>query len=163
MTGKHIAGILVAACLGAVIAAGQARQPTVTDTPAIIIGGCWVDGSGAFLVELGGANEYGCPGTGVPLHGVPMPSAGHVRNLRVTGDGVGNALEGSVVTVYLNGSPTLLACTVGAAGTCRDAVDIVRAKPGDELGATFQAPGPGIDNMTMSLEVCLSDRGNGCS
>ena len=169
MNGKHIAGIVVVAFLGAVIAAGHGglrsehstARPAITDTPAIIVAGCETYGGGIYIVTLGGANEYGCPGTGVPLHGVPMPNSGYVRNLRVTGDAFGNALEGSVITVYLNGSPTALSCTVSATGICQDEANTVKVKPGDELGATFLAPN--ADEMTMSLEVCLSDNGTGCS
>jgi hypothetical protein len=70
-------------------------------------------------------------------------------------------LEGSVITVYLNGSPTALSCTVSTTGICQDEANTVKVKPGDELGATFLAPN--ADEMTMSLEVCLSDNGTGCS
>lgn len=168
MTGKHIAGILVAACFGAIIAAAHvdvtqqrtaSAPPVVTDTPAIIVGGCDNLASGMYVVPLGGTNSI-CPITGVPLHGVPMPSRGHVRNLRVTGDSGGNALEGTVITVYVNSAPTALSCTVDATGTCQDDVHVVGVRPGNELGATFAATG--ATGITMSLEVCLSNGVNGC-
>jgi hypothetical protein len=55
MTGKHIAALLIAACLGAVIAAGQgdARQPA-SGGGAILAGGCsGVGGNGgSFVIPL---------------------------------------------------------------------------------------------------------------
>jgi len=161
MRSKYIAGILLAACFGAVLAAahGGIREPTVYNNPAIIVGGCYTYQSGMWVVPLGG-NGSPCTSTGVPLHGVPMPNAGRVRTLRVTGNDISDAPEGSVITVYVNGNPTALSCTVGATGKCQDLGHSVGVRAGDELGATATVPGYG--SVTLSLEVCLSDAGNGC-
>jgi hypothetical protein len=103
MRGKYVAGVLVAACLGAVIAAGhrevtQQTSPALVDTPAIIIGACEGFGEGTWAVPLGGAGIV-CPTAGVPVHGVPISNDGRVLNLRVTGDASGDALEGDVITL----------------------------------------------------------------
>jgi hypothetical protein len=155
MTGKLTAGVLVAACFGAVMAAGHGdvRQPAsdlVTRT--ILVGGCAALGGpgGTFVVPLGSTNEL-CVQSGAPLHGVPIPSHGNIRNLRVTGGYGANAESGSVVTVYVNGSPTALSCTVGTAGTCENQTDSIKVKAGDEVSATFTAP-DASDQMIMSFE-----------
>jgi hypothetical protein len=155
MTGKHIAGVLIAACFGAVIAAGHGniRQPASDrDTGAILVGGCAALGGngGTFVVALGGTNES-CILTGAPLHGVPMPSNGNLGNLRVTGGYDSKAEQGSVITVYVNGSATALSCTVGAAGTCVDQANKVPVNTGDEVSATFTAPDSSAQ-MIMSFE-----------
>jgi hypothetical protein len=155
MTSKILAGVLVAVCFGAVLAAGPGdnRQPaTALPTRTILMGGCSGLGGdgGTFVVPLGATNGI-CDQTGAPLHGVPIPSHGNLRNLRVTGSYTASAEKGSIVTVYLNGSPTALSCTVGNAGTCEDDTNSVMVKAGDEVSATFTAP-DASGQMIMALE-----------
>jgi hypothetical protein len=167
MTGKHIAGIVVALCFGAIIVAaheGISQPAPILDTPAIVVGGCTSLGgnnSVPTVVNLGGTNQS-CRWVAPPLHGVPVPSQGKLRNLRVTGGYDFNAEPGSVITVYINGSPTALSCTVGAGGTCGDQTDAVTVRAGDEMSATFTAPDSTTAEMNMSFEVCLSKHGTGC-
>jgi hypothetical protein len=86
-----------------------------------------------------------------------MPNTGRVSNLRVTGDAFGNAFEGDVITVYVNGVATALSCTVNGSGKCENVTESVGVTQGDELGATVTGNGP----VTMSMELCLSGVG-GC-
>lgn len=170
MKGKRIVGILIAACFGAVIATAHGDVPSrITTTPpiivagpTIIVAGCRTTNIGMWVVPLGGAG-VNCPNNGVPLHGVPMPYRGRMRNLRLTGDYAENALEGSVITVYVNGSPTALSCTVDTSGTCQDNAHTVGVRPGDELGATFTVNTQKGTGMTMSLAVCFVNGGYDCT
>lgn len=154
MTGKHIAGLLIAACLGAVIAAGpgDARQPA-SGGGAILAGGCsGVGGNGgSFVIPLGATNGT-CTQSGSPHHGVPMPTRGQLGNLSVTGSYTANAETGTMVTVYVNGSPTALTCMVASGGKCQDVVDHVLVNAGDEVGAVLGAPDASAQ-MIMSFEM----------
>lgn len=156
MKTKHIAGILIGACFAAVIAAAQGdiRQPAAgSGTGAILVGGCSTLGGpgGTFIVALGGT-DGSCTMTGAPLHGVPATGKSHIGNLQVTGGYGASAEAGSVVTVYVNGSPTAVTCTVGSGGTCSDHTHRAVVNAGDEMSAAFTAP-DASDEMIMSFEV----------
>lgn len=145
MKGKHIAGILVAACFGAIIAAGHGdiSQPASggNDVAAVFTGVCVDSTRPANISEVVypfGTESDGCgPGIPTPIHGVPIPSKGILQILRVTGGPEFGPGEGSVITVFVNGAPTSLSCTVDSSEKCADTTHKVRVYGGDEVSATF--------------------------
>ena len=139
---------------GAVSAKWQLeRTPAHTSTgPATLVGLCGdasAGGTPVVLFSLGQTSSTTCSNfPGPPPHGVPMPSAGTLQNLHVTG-GYDNAPgSGSVVTVYVNGSATDMTCTVGTSGKCADTTHKVSVHAGDEVAGTIA--------LTSGAEVLVS-------
>jgi hypothetical protein len=81
-----------------------------------------------------------------------MPTRGQLGNLSVTGSYTANAETGTMVRVYVNGSPTALTCMVVSGGKCHDVVDHVSVNTGDEVGAVLGAPDASTQ-MIMSFEM----------
>ena len=159
-----LAGFLVLGCIaGLALDRGQSGEEAATSpTPTILVGGCsdapnsintpyvvFGLGNPEYGSPTGG--DYGCNVVGPPLHGVPMPSAGTLQNLRVTGGAIKGATPGSSATVYVNGTATALTCTVSTSGTCADAIHKVTVKAGNEVAATYSS-GDGSMDMIMSFE-----------
>ncbi|MGA2857025.1 MAG: hypothetical protein ABSE40_09155 [Candidatus Sulfotelmatobacter sp.] len=80
-----------------------------------------------------------------------MPSAGTLMNLRVTDDATN---QGSVATVYVNGTATALTCTEDSSGKCSDTTHGIEVQAGDEVEATYTTSTGQVSNagFYMSFE-----------
>lgn len=126
-------------------------------TPAILTGYCGSSGlqSTAFMIGLGSTSTFCNSSTGDSNTGVPMPSAGTLKNLRVFGPNVG-----TVVTVLVNGTSSPLTCTQPLStpyerGGCSDTTHTVTVLAGDLVAvqATIDPTrGGDIENIQVSLE-----------
>src|SRR5215471_10153219 len=157
MGGKHIAGLLTIVSIGMVITTvrGNTPETLIYPTPTIFTGMC-IDASRQvgmpFAVWPFGAEDPGCASVTLPVQGVPMPSAGILQNLHVTGGGFAGPGEGSTVTIYVNGSATPLTCTVDVSGKCADKTHRVSVSAADEVSATFVSATNQGTEMIMAFE-----------
>jgi len=135
---------------GSMTSTVHAQQDT---TPAILSGFCNSSNlTTAYMMGLGAGD--GCTSlTGSSNTGLPVPSAGTLQNLRVL-----TATQGAIVTVYVNGNPSPLTCTVAGTGPapgskCSDTSHTVSVSAGDLV--TVQAvttSAASIEFTQVSLE-----------
>jgi hypothetical protein len=128
-------------------------------TLAILTGGC--DGfadAGLLTIELYGlgtfhssmCSEYvAAPGTG----GLPMPSSGNLRNLTVALAKPCDSTSEGNFTVFLNGTATLLSCTVGTNTSCRDGIDRVQVHANDLIEVRYQTSQSGSCPNTPRVTI----------
>jgi len=126
------------------VAAGQladAGSSCATPNNAAIF--FWCTGSftantTAFLFP--GPNGQGCNNVVAPTAGMPLPFAGTLRNLQVVVGAAGTSATGETVTVFKNGSSTLLACTLVMTTTCNNTGTNVSVSAGDTIYAQVTVP-----------------------
>ena len=104
------------------------------------------------VFQLGQFFGDNCLLNGTPQSGVPMPSAGTLQNLRVTGGDKSQGGEGGVLTIYVNRKSTAITCTIGSSGSCSDTLDAVSVNAGDVVGATWTPGADGSMDMVVALE-----------
>ncbi len=117
-------------------------------TPTIIYGACPFPASspvGFGSIWLVGSDASRCTTAwSTPGYGIPMPSGGTLKNLRV------KTLAGAdlIATVWVNGNPSALTCTIpasgpGVTGSCSDVAHQITVIAGDDvaLGIVPQSVG----------------------
>jgi hypothetical protein len=142
---------------------------TIAAAPAILSGWCAQAMTsfagttfGSFLgfgvLTNGGPNSQRCQDLSITtptannVFGIPLPSAGTIRNLRVVSSVAGNAGTASVFTVYKNGGSNSITCTIGnGATTCGDATNNFSVVAGDTVAVLYQGNN-GLANIRVSLE-----------
>jgi hypothetical protein len=161
--------------IGAQGPSGPQGPPGTAGTPTILTGSCYgggVPASGGLGLfgGLGSGGPTGCFVPGNPAdttglaEGVPMPSAGVLKNLTLVG------YEGAIswpvsvqVQVWVNSIATNLTCTasfttVSQKTACSDLVDTVSVNAQDTVSVAMTglaaAPDPGVqmNSMIVSLE-----------
>jgi hypothetical protein len=163
--------------LGPAGAQGPAGPQGSPGTPAILTGSCI---QGGFPVSggpvyglfggLGGQSGTQCFGGGNPAdttglaEGVPMPSAGVLKNLTLVGYEALVSWPVSVqVQVWVNSIATNLTCTINFTTiaqktSCADLVDMVSVNAQDTVSVAMTGlaaagnPGVDLDSMIVSLE-----------
>lgn len=138
----------VAGCSGNGNVPGGVVQAQSSSTPAILSGWCSdllpTMGAKNWLVGLGGLDTSPACSANGPF-GVPMPSSGTLKNLRLVADPSGSlgSTATGVVTVFVNGNATPLTCTLtatvsaGPEPSCSDNVHTVNVAAGDLVAANF--------------------------
>lgn len=136
---------------------GGVVQAQTASTPAILTGTCpsitttnnslntnWLFPLGSMASD--------CSLTGPD--GIPMPSAGTLKNLRLVAN-VG-ATDSGTVTVFVNRTATPLACTASATGaaqaTCSDTTHQVSVAAGDQVAVQVVMLTGGFGQPRVTLE-----------
>lgn len=120
--------LILAGCSsrGSFTPTAQAQQMTIT-TPAILSGYCDNGPTTSFMIGLGSTS--GCLSNGSAM-GLPIPSGGSLRNLRVNG-----LANGELVTVLINGISSGITCTLPVTpstfGNCSDTTHTTTVAAGD--------------------------------
>jgi len=121
---------------GTSVTFGDFTTQTTAAAPAVLSGFCTGSFTGpgaAYLYQLGEVDVPTCGGTNKPS-GVPMPSAGMLRNLRAAVSSGG----GITVTVFVNGSATNLRCLLSQTnGGCGDTTHKVSIHAGDIVAVHY--------------------------
>src|SRR5882762_2151210 len=108
--------VLTAIVVGVTIVCSACGDSTVhaaqVNTAAILTGSCGASNLNiAFMAGLGATDSTCNSATGSDNTGLPMPSAGVLANLRVSSPNTG-----AVITLLINGQPSLITCTVSGSG-----------------------------------------------
>jgi len=160
-----------------------ASAPTVKPT-GILTGWCSVGSpnqpptpSVGTFTNLGSTNTAACWNNDTLINGgtndgVPMPSAGKLKNLRLiaiyndTGSSPGTVSWPVTIQVFVNKTATALACSVtltGSAGgssgqavtfTCADSVDVLTIAAGDEVVVEMSTPNPAFSYCNIGDPSC---------
>jgi len=147
--------LFASAILVCILLAGeQAPLTTYAGTPAILAGYCSVGAiahtqSDFFL--LGDTNGSACFNADSPTIGLPLPSAGILKNLtmvaRIQDSGNTPAMVHVDITVNVNSVPTALTCAVdtlgsplGTKASCSDTLHRVSVHAGDQVTVQMSTP-----------------------
>lgn len=155
---------LVAGGCGGGNVPGAVVQAQTSSTPAILSASCPVlsnvAGTINWLFPLGNINAD-CVATGPNPAGMPMPSAGTLKNLRFVAGLGAAATDTGIVTVFINGSATALACTASATlasgatdATCSDTTHTISIAAGDQVAVqvVMQAGTFGVVRATLEKQ-----------
>ena len=144
------AGILVVIGV-AVISAQQSSTDDADDrtTPAILVGLC----PGALVTEgsMPGLVPNECNSDRNFGEGIPMPSAGTLQHLAVASATHGGDPSDGVFTVFVNGTATLVTCTIGTGLSCINKTDTARVKAGDLVEIRFFSGFGGLSDVRATL------------
>lgn len=61
--------------------------------------------------------------------------------------------KGSVITIYLNGHATVLACTENSTGECKNTTTIIAVKSGSDIAATYTSATGVLTNQGMVMSL----------
>jgi hypothetical protein len=115
--------------------------------------------SGAFYLGGFGGVQMACGSLTTTLTGgMPLSTAGTLKNLRCAAGAAGHGSSSGVVHVYDNGTSQNLTCTLGTATGCSDSTNSFTYSTGDLLQFSVASAGTGetLANVSCSAEVWVS-------
>jgi hypothetical protein len=151
--------VVLAICVCAYVLAASTsvratdQAATVRATPAILSGYCGLTattGPGAFvLYGIGQVVTSDCGGTN-GQDGLPIPSAGRLKNLRVADLGSG----GETISMMVNGASSTISCAIDIdTKTCNDTVHIANVSAGDLVAVEVSlATGQYASQLRVTME-----------
>lgn len=154
--GVVVLSLQTLSCGGGTVGAAEPPSPPQdptpgSTTPAILVGSCHGEpDGGTYLFGLGRITRTECVGN-FPFVGLPMPSAGTLKNLRIVAD-IGSTNPDFTLTVVVNGSPTSLTCVLGTNTTCANTTDTMNVGAGDMVGVLMDQTTGGVTNLRVTLE-----------
>jgi hypothetical protein len=115
--------------------------------------------SGAYYFGGFGGVQMACGSLTTTLTGgMPLSTAGTVKNLRCAAGEAGHGSSSGVVHVYDNGTSESLTCTMGTGTGCSDSTDSFNYSTGDLLQFSVASGGSGetLASVSCSAEVWVS-------
>ena len=148
---------------GAIGAQGPAGPVGPAGPPVILSGFCGIStilspGTVTGVLLQLGSEDVSQPGcfngyTPATVVGLPIPSAGALKNLTVAS----NALVGSyppiLVSVYVNGVLTSIGCTINSSNTCADDTDSATVNAGDTVAVQLSASSVPAGNLSVHVSL----------
>ncbi len=137
---------------------GGVVQAQSSTAPAILVGLCPTITPGNSSTNTNWLYPFGsgasdCTRSGP--EGVPMPSAGVLKNLRLLAEG-GTATNSGIMTVFVNGTASALTCTPTPAGpvqtTCSDTTHQVTVAAGDQIAIQLVVQTGQFGSIRATLE-----------
>jgi len=97
----------------------------------------------------------GSPCTGTASSGMPISGACTASALIAKSSAAGKDSTSGVVTVYRNGSPSAMTCTMGTATSCSDGTDTIAFSSGDTFYVGVESSTTNATDTTANLRVAF--------